>query len=206
MQIWALGKRFRLRFVGATAVLLAVATALCAVPLAAGAGKAERAGRSTIDRTVSCSTELGALRIFAFPTDPAAGAASASVSTGNPAANDFFVGVDTRYTNYTQPSKLCRAVSANVGFAHVGLTSGGGISAGSYGGGTVYCAVPRHVVVRFRLAFDSSAKPAAATFVIWTQPQAHSGKKTPLRRAIAFVQWSPQHSITYYASSACTTH
>lgn len=197
-----------MRVSGATVLLLGVIVAVLAVPMAEGAGKVERAGGSAVDRTVSCSTELGALRILAFPTDPAAGAAGASVSTGNPAANDFFVGVDTRYAGYTKPGSPCRAVPTRVAFAHAGLTSGGAISAGSYGGpgGTVYCSAPRRVIVRFRLAFDSSAKPAAATFVIWTEPQARSGKKTPPRRAVAFVQWSPQRSITYYASSACTTH
>lgn len=180
------------RAVAFAATAAAIGAALAAAPAASG-----HLTQSRVDRTMSCSTSAGALQIIAFPTNPRAGAAGAGISTGPPSSlGEFLVGVDTRYKNYKM-SSTCRAVKSHVAFTHRGLTSPAGGSSG-----TVDCPVPHHILLRFRLGFDSSGKPVTATIAVWTQPSAHTGKRAPKSRPIGFVQWSPQRSVTYY-SSAC---
>lgn len=182
---------------GALVALSTAVAAATAITAAANAGTARRAG-TTVNRTLSCTTAAGALRISAFAEVADGQGASAGIGTGTQAANKWLVAVDTRYKNYE--SDVCHTVKTRVAFTHRGLTSAGISSAGQYNGPpTVYCAAAAHVLLRFRIAFDSSDTPAQATMAVWTQPK----KKTLRSKAITFVQWSPKRSVTYY-SPACT--
>jgi len=57
--------------------------------------------------------------------------------------------------------------------------------------------------MRLVISYNSSQKPVSATIEVLTQPRARNGK-TPRRKRIGYVQWSPKRSVTYY-SSACTS-
>lgn len=171
------------------------------VALAASAN-ATSATPKTVDRTVSCATELGALQFDAMATNPSAGGASASIGTGNPnngAGLLWFATGHSHTTNYSV-GNTCRTVKTRVAFTHRGLASSGVSLAGQYRSpGAAFCSAPRHVLLRFRAGFDGSGNPITATIAIWTQPAAHRAA-----RPIGFVQWSPSRSVTYY-SPACTS-
>lgn len=173
------------------ALALVVLTATVGVATAT-AGTTRRAG-TTVSRTLACTTGAGALRISGTATIAGTQYASAGIGTGAQAANKWLVVVDTRYKNYE--SDVCKPVKARVALTHRGLTSAGVSLAGQYrGGAEAFCSAPPHVLLRFRLAFDPSGIPVAATMVV----------TTPRRKTIGFVQWSPKRSVMYY-SSACTT-
>jgi hypothetical protein len=188
--------------IGAAAALaLALAGGLYASPLPAAAGHRLEA---QVRRTVSCATALGALQISAYANNPTifSGTAGASMTTGDPTTpSDGLVGVSSQLKHYSL-SKTCHSVTKRVVLSHRGLTSAGASHAGDIRWTAAYCAATRRVLLRVVLAFDTQQKPVSATIEAWTQPKAHSGKKS---KRIGFVQWSPKRSITYYSASACTT-
>ena len=65
---------------------------------------------------------------------------------------------------------------------------------------TVYCGAPRRVLVRYRLGFASSGKPATATIAVWGKR-----RKSSRLREIGYVQWSRSRSVTYYSRKSCTS-
>ena len=184
-------------------VTSAVAIAVVAATAAVGAPASTERQASTIERKVSCATELAALRWEVFARNPAAGAAAATILTGDPNAStpSIVVGVDTRYKHYVLGGS-CRGAAKRVPLTHRGLTSAGVVHAGDYQSSTIYCAATRHVLVHFKLSLDAAGKPVSATIALRTQPKAHNGKR-PKSKPIGYAQWSPQRSVTYY-SSACT--
>jgi hypothetical protein len=188
-------KPFRPGAAAALAGLLVLGLAPTTPSAAAG-----RRVDAQLRRTVSCATELRALQIFAFATNPGAGTAAAVIGTGDPNVSTSLLAVDTRYQRY-KLNGSCHSIVRHVVLSHRGLTSAGVVHAGDRQSPSVYCSAPRHVLVRFLLGFGASHKPVSATIEVLTQPKPHSGKKP---KRIGFVQWSPQRSVTYY-SPACTS-
>lgn len=185
----------------AVAVAIVAAAVVGAVVAPAGAN---RQAQERVDRRVSCKTATGALNISAFARNPAVGAAAADIGTGDPSRPIVLVGVDTRYKHYTLGSS-CRRVTRRVALTHRGLTSAGVVRAGDYRSPIVYCAATAHVLLHFQISFDAAGKPASATMAVRSQPKLHNGI-TPRSKPIGYVQWSPQRSVTYYSSRACTTN
>jgi len=145
---------------------------------------------------VSCATDEGALQISAFGRNPSVRAAAADIKTGTPSTSAVLVGVDTRHKHYVL-SSMCSASTGRVALTHRGLTSVVVVPAGDRRPPSVYCSATRNVLVNFRFRFDASGKPVRATIVIRTEPKT-SMKSKP----IAYVQWTPQRSVTYY-TRAC---
>lgn len=177
----------------AAAVVLAVG--LYGAPLAAAAHDRTDA---QLRRTFSCATTLRALQISAFASNPSIGAASVTISTGDPNASTGLLGMSTQQPRYGLGG-ACHPVTKRVALTHRGLTSAGVVRAGDVRYPAVFCGASRRVLVRFVLGLDPSGRPVSATIAIATQPKA--GKKT---RPIGFIQWSPSRSVTYHAPG-CTT-
>lgn len=57
---------------------------------------------------------------------------------------------------------------------------------------TVYCGVPGRILVRYRVGYAASGKPATASIAIWAKR-----KKSSRLREIGYVQWSRARSTTY---------
>jgi hypothetical protein len=153
-----------------------------------------------VRRTVSCTTSLRALQISAFAANSSIGAASVSITTGNPTSADGLLGISTRQPRYGLGG-ACHTAAKRAALTHRGLTSAGVVHAGDIRWPAVYCPASPRVLLRFVIGLDASAKPVSATVAIRTLPKPHSGKKS---KQIGLVQWSPTRSVTYYAS-ACTT-
>lgn len=145
---------------------------------------------------MSCATETRALQLIAFARNPVAGAAAATVSTGDPNKPTLLVGVDTRYKDFVL-SKNCGRFARRIPLSRRGLTSAGVVHEGDVRSPSVYCGATGHVLVRFQLGFDAAGKPVSATIAVRNRPR--NGKS----KAIGYMQWSPQRSTTYY-SRACT--
>lgn len=179
---------------------------LAAAALAAGAygavGTASAGNRAValVRRTVSCATELRALQISAFASNPSIGSANVSITTGDPQTADGLLGMSNEQPQYGLSSR-CHAVSKTVSLTHRGLTSAGVVHAGDIRYPTAYCAATSRVLLRFVIGLNSSGKPVSATVAAWTQPKA--GKKAK-SKPIGFVHWSPARSVTYYRAG-CTT-
>ena len=153
-----------------------------------------------VRRTVSCPTELQAVQISAFASNPSIGAADMSITTGNPNSADGLLGVSSKQKQYGL-SSTCHVVAKRVALTHRGLTSAGVVHAGDVRWPTAYCPATRRILLRFVIKLDASEKPLSATIEVRTQPKARRGK--PKSKKIGFVQWSRTRSITYYSSS-CT--
>jgi hypothetical protein len=193
---------------GVGIVTAVVAVAAETVGTFVSPAKAPAAGdrqSSTIERRVSCETELGALQIGVFARNPAAGAAAANIHTGDPSGSvpNILLAVDTRYKHYVLGSS-CHRLAKRIPLTHRGLTSAGVVKAGEYRSPTIYCAATAHVLIHFRLGFDAEGKPVSARIAVRTQPKPRNGKKRK-SKAIGYAQWSPQRSVTYYSSRACTS-
>lgn len=65
---------------------------------------------------------------------------------------------------------------------------------------TVYCGVPGRILVRYRVGYAASGKPATASIAIWAKR-----KKSSRLREIGYVQWSRARSTTYYAPKSCVS-
>jgi hypothetical protein len=180
----------------AFAVVLAAEHA--ATPLAAAGHRVEAKARQTL----SCTTDEGALQIWAFATNPTIGSANVTISTGNPNRSTTLLGVSSQLTHYGLTDR-CHSVVKHVVLSRRGLTSAGVVHAGGIRSPTVYCGATRRVLIRLLISYSASEKPVGATIEILTQPKARSGK-TPKSKRIGYVQWSPKRSVTYY-SSACTS-
>jgi hypothetical protein len=180
-------------------VALALAGGLFpAIPRASAGQRAELLVR----RTVSCTTQEGALQLWAFATNPQMGSAGVTISTGNPNLSTGLLGVSSEQPHYGLGSR-CRTVVKRIAVSHRGLTSAGVVHAGDVRSPTVYCAVTQRVLMRLLISYNGSQKPVSATIEVLTQPKARQGR-TPKSKRIGYVQWSPKQSVTYY-SSACTS-
>lgn len=186
-------------------VRIVTVLAITSVIAAAGvwttpAPAAQRSTLRTIAGTVSCSTSQNSLQItaYAYRPDPF-GYALASVFTGppnTPATISLFA-VETDKSNYTLDDRCSRS-KASVRLTHRGLRSAGVVKAGYFQSLTAYCGAPSHVLVRYRIGFDSSGKPATATIAVWAKRK-HSSRL----RQIGYVQWSRSRSTTYYSPKSC---
>jgi hypothetical protein len=184
---------------GVGLVVLVLAALLVAWPPLAAAG--QRA-ETQVRRTVSCTTEEGALKLWAFATNPTMGSANVTISTGNPNVPTGLLGISSTQQHYGLDSR-CHTVAKRVVPSRRGLASAGVVHAGDIQAPTVYCAATRRILMRLLISYNSSQEPVSATIEILTQPKARSGKK-PKSKRIGYVQWSPQRSVTYY-SAACTS-
>jgi hypothetical protein len=185
---------------GVAILALALAAALyAATPLAEAGQRVEAKAR----RTLSCTTDQGALQIWAFATNPTIGSANITISTGDPNRPDTLLGVSSQETHYGLTAGRCHSVVKRVVLSRRGLTSAGVVHAGDVRSPAVYCAATRRVLIRLLITYGASQKPLAATIEVLTPPRARNGK-TPKSKRIGYVQWSPKQSVTYY-SSACTS-
>jgi hypothetical protein len=150
--------------------------------------------------TVSCTTAQRSMQIsaYAYRPDPF-GYAAATIFTGPPntPATIPLVRVETDKSNFTLDPR-CGRVKTSVRFTHRGLTSAGVVKAGYFQSLTAYCGAPGRVLVRYRIGFASSGKPATATITVWARR-----KKSPQLREIGYVRWSRSRSITYYSRKSC---
>lgn len=187
--------------VGIVALTLAAALVggLSATPLAAGGNRIEVRAR----RTVSCTTQLRAIQLWAFATNPSIGSANVTISTGDPGTPTGLLGVSSQQTHYGLDDR-CHSVTKQVVLSRRGLASAGAVHAGDIRSPTVYCAATRRVLMRLLISYNGSQQPVSATIEVLTQPPARNGKK-PKSKRIGYVQWSPDRSVTYYRSSACTS-
>jgi hypothetical protein len=176
------------------AVVLGVVATAIAVSAPAAADQT-----NIIERKVSCATEHGALQMDVFAR--IAGAASANIHTGDPNAMppSILLAVDTRVKHYVLGDS-CRRAAKRIALTHRGLTSAGVVHAGDYPSPAIFCGATKRVLLHFKLGFDAAGKPTIATVAVRTQPRA--GHKS---KPIGYVQWSPQRSVTYYSSRACTS-
>ena len=161
---------------------------------------AQRSTSRSVTGTVSCSTSQNSMQItaYAYRPDPF-GYALASVYTGPPntPATISLLAVETDKSNYTLDQRCSRS-KTSVRLTHRGLRSAGVVKSGYFQSLTAYCGVPSRVLVRYRIGFDSSGKPATATLAVWAKRK-HSSRL----RQIGYVQWSRSRSITYYSPKSC---
>lgn len=185
----------RSRRVGIAALALSLALAAGLYPAAAG-----RRVETRTHRTVSCATDLGAVQLWAFATNPTIKSAGITISTGDPGQPTALLGVSTQQPRYGLDGR-CHTARKRVVLSHRGLTPAGVVHAGDIQSPTVYCGATRRILLRLVISYNSSQRPVSATIEVLTQPKPHSGKKS---KRIGYVQWSPKRSVTYY-SSACTS-
>ncbi len=155
-----------------------------------------RGGGATVDRTVSCTTQvMGGVHGFwlnAFPKSPVFHYSVVDLGTGGATQ---LVWLDTRFKGFNLTGSSCRNVRVNVPLARAGLPLEGTYAAGDYGGFNGRCLLPGRVLVRVRLHLDSSGKPQSALLAV---------RMARKHRPVAFVQWSPKH-VTAYISRTCTS-
>jgi hypothetical protein len=187
--------RYGIGIVG-LALSLVLAASLSATPLAAAGHRIEMQTR----RTVSCTTDSGALQIHAFATNPRMKSAGITISTGAPTVPTGLLGVSNQQPQYGLNSR-CHSVAKEVVLSRRGLTSAGVVHAGDIQTPNLYCAATRRVLMRLVISYDAAQRPVSATIEVLTRPRARSGK-TPRSKRIGYVQWSPSRAVTYY-SSAC---
>jgi len=149
-------------------------------------------------RTLSCTTEQGALQLWAFATNPTISQAGVTISTGDPNQPTSLLGVSNQQQHYGLGSR-CHSVKKRVVLSRRGLTPAGVVHAGDVQSPTVYCAATPRVLIRLLISYSASQKPVSATIEVVTQP-----KRNRKSKRIGYVQWSPKRSVTYY-SSACTS-
>jgi hypothetical protein len=183
-----------------TVALVAIVSAIAASASAMSAPAARRVALKTVAGTVSCATSQGSLQIsaYAYRPDPY-GYAAATVWTGPPntPATIPLVRIETDKSNFSL-DKACSQMKKSVLFTHRGLTSAGVVKAGYYQSLTAYCGAPSRVLVRYRIGFASSGKPATATIAVWAKR-----KKSSRLHQIGYVKWSRSRSITYYSRQSC---
>ena len=148
-----------------------------------------------VQRIVSCTTTLRALQISAFAGNPSSGNASITISTGDPNSATDLLGLSNQQARYGL-NGTCRPAKTQVALGHHGLTSAGVVHSGDVRWPAVFCSATPRVLLHFVLSLNSSGKPVSAKIAIATQ----SKKSKP----IAFIQWSPAQSVTYY-KPGCTT-
>lgn len=152
--------------VGIVALALSVALAAGLYPAAAGDRVEARARR-----TVSCSTEQGALQLWAFATNPTIGSANVTISTGDPGTPTALLGVSSRQPRYGLDGR-CHSVQKRVVLNRRGLTPASVVHAGDVRSPIVYCGATRRVLMRLVISYNSSQRPVSATIEILTQPKA----------------------------------
>ena len=184
-------------------ISIATLVAVASVPVASLWGGPAQAGvrRAVLAGTLSCTTSQGAMQVSAYAYRPTVGFAGAFIFTGppnTPATIDLFavqtseskIGLDRR----------CSRTRASVALTHHGLTSAGVVKAGYNQSLTAYCGVPGRILIRYRIGYAGSGKPATAKIAIW----ARSRRSSKLRE-IGYVQWSRATSTTYYAPKSCVS-
>ena len=72
------------------------------------------------------------------------------------------------------------------------------MKAGYYQSLTAFCGAPSRVLIRYRIGFASSGKPATATMTVWAKR-----KKSSRLHQIGYLKWSRSRSITYYSRKSC---
>ena len=151
--------------------------------------------------TVSCTTAVGALQISGIAYRPSLGYAAALIETGpaNTPATTVLLGARTDKSDYTLDDS-CSRTKTPVRLTHRGLASSGVVKAGYEQSNTVYCGAPHRVVVRYRIGFASSGKPATATIAVWAKR-----RNSSLLRETGYVQWSRSRSTSYYSKKACVS-
>ena len=154
-------------------------------------------------RTVSCTTQQRALKLWAFATNPSIGSANVTISTGDPNVPIGLLGVSSTQPHYGLDGR-CHSVVRRVVMNRHGLASAGVVHAGDVQSPTVFCAATQRILMRLVISYNSSQEPVSATIEILTQPKASSGKK-PKSKRIGYVEWSPKRAVTRYSSSACTS-
>jgi len=143
------------------------------------------------------------LKLWAFATNPSMGSANVTISTGNPNVPVGLLGVSSTQPHYGLDGR-CHSVVKRVVLGRRGLASAGAVHAGDIQSPTVYCAATPRVLMRLLISYNAAGKPVNATIEILTQPKPRKGR-TPKSKPIGYVRWSPQRSVTYYSSSACTS-
>ncbi|MGH3053648.1 MAG: hypothetical protein ACRDL7_01560, partial [Gaiellaceae bacterium] len=106
-----------------------------ATPLAAAGDRVE----TQTQRTVSCTTEHGALQLSAFATNPTTGSANVTIATGDPQVSTGLLGVSSTLQHYGLDVDRCHSVTKHVVTSRRGLTSAGVVHAGAVRSPTVYC-------------------------------------------------------------------
>jgi hypothetical protein len=182
-------------------VVLALAVAAGALFAAVAGAAAGPRVQTSAARTVSCTTDEGAMQFSAFATNPMVKSANVTISTGNPNSPNGLLGVSSEQPKYGLAAR-CHSVANHVVLSHRGLTSAGVVHAGDVRSPAVYCAATSRVLLRLLVSYSSAGKPVSAAVEALTQPKPRGGK-TPVSKRIGFVQWSPKRSVTYYATSAC---
>ncbi len=179
----------RWRRTGVALAAVAVA-ALAAAAVVAGT----RGGGTTIDRTVSCRTQLTAgVRSFgidALPIPQGFDYAVLGVTTGH--TGQLLV-VDTRFKGFQLDGSSCRPVKRQIPLIRAKLPSAGVYGAGVFSGFGARCLLPGRVLLRVRLHLDAAGKPQSALLALRLQTK---------NRPVAFVRWSPKR-VAAYLSPLC---
>lgn len=166
--------------------------------MAAGpAAGSPAAAAGPVDRTVACTTQDSALRVFTNATNPIANAAGLTVATDT--STQLF-GLDTNHSGYVLDGGQCHSVKTAVPLERAGLPSAGIYLAQYSTSLTGYCPATARVLLHVRVGSGTGGKPAVAKLSVWTQSR--SKGKTVLR-ALSYIQWSPQRVETFLASR-CT--
>ena len=187
---------------GLVALLAGTSVVAAAIAWTVPALAAQRSSTlKIVTGTVSCTTSQGALQISAIAYRPALGYAAALIETGPPntPATIVLVGAQTDKSDYTLDHS-CSRTKKSVRFTHRGLAASGVVKAGYNQSDTVYCGAPKRVIVRYRIGFASSGKPATATIAVWAKR-----KNSTRLRETGFVQWSRSRSNSYYSKKACVS-
>jgi hypothetical protein len=185
--------------------LVALLAVTSVVAIAAWAVPASAAPRYStlkiVTGTVSCTTSQGALQISAIAYRPSLGYAAALIETGpaNTPATIVLVGAQTNKSDYTLDNS-CSRTKKSVRFTRRGLAAQGVVKAGYNQSDTVYCGAPSRVIIRYRIGFASTGKPATATIAVWAKR-----KNSTRLRETGFVQWSRSRSNSYYSKKACVS-
>jgi hypothetical protein len=154
---------------------------------------------SSVAGTVSCTSLQGSMQISAYAYRPSVGIAGIFVYTGPPntPATVDLVAIQSGASKYALDQR-CGRTKASVRLTHRGLSSAGVVKAGYDQSLTVYCGVPSRILVRYRIGYASSGRPATANVAIWAKR-----KKSSKLHEIGYVQWSRSRSTTYYAAKSC---
>jgi hypothetical protein len=178
----AAARRWRLASVTLGAVAIA---AIAAVAVLA----ATRGGGSTVDRTVSCATEVqGGVHQFGISAQPIPQSFDYATLTVFTGGSTLLLGVDTRFKGFTLGS-ACKPVKKSIPLARAKLPLEGVSKKGEFGS-AVYgrCLLPGRVLIRMKLHLDSGGKPLSAVLAV---------RMVKKHRPVAFVTWSPNKAVGY---------
>ena len=186
---------------GLVALLAVAALGAVAVSAVPASAAPRYSTLKIVTGTVSCTTSQGAVQISAIAYRPSLGYAAALIETGPPntPATIVLLGAQTNKSDYTLDDS-CSNTKKSVRFTRRGLAASGVVKAGYNQSDTVYCGAPQRVIVRYRIGFASSGKPATATIAVWAKR-----KNSTRLHETGFVQWSRSRSNSYYSKKACVS-